>query len=80
MGFFDLFRSDPWRKECRNAFESAAQEVIRSPFGNLAYRGMIIGPRLIEVKHWLQDKTMWEGKSEKVLEEEFRRAIKKYIE
>ena len=70
---------DPWRMECRTAFESAAQEIKNSPLGNYGFSTLAIGPRLGEVKEQLYEKVMWENKSQEILDEEFQRAIKKYI-
>ena len=70
---------DPWRMECRTAFESAAQEIKNSPLGNYGFSTLAIGPRLGEVKEQLYEKVMWENKSQEILDEEFQIAIKKYI-
>lgn len=76
MGIISNWR---WRMECRNAFKKAAQDVRSSIFGATVFFTLAIGPRLGEVKESLFMKALWEKKSTAILDEEFRRAIKKYI-
>ena len=76
MGIISNWR---WRMECRKAFKKAAQNVKASVFGACGFFTLAVGPHLGEVKEKLFNKALWEKQSTSILEEEFKRAIKKYI-
>ncbi len=70
-----------WRKQCRETFARRASDVYLSPFGGFGeMSGMMIMSILKDTRDNLYNReVLWNRKSENILEEEFQRAIRKYV-